>query len=180
MAKADYDHFAGLGRLVKAAATVDQRAAVILTYHAALEREVDVVLGRLLPRGDRLPRRLGFGHKIEVLAAAWRGAEVAGDRLYNVLFRFNELRNAVAHGDRIDLVEDSLERLLGTYRLMIPDAVTEGIEIAEVAAGICGFMADGPTPRELVGSFKGLKDIVEQLDGASPAPSGSRGSTPTN
>lgn len=160
MAKVDYDQFAGLGRLAEAAASIDARAAVILTYHAALEREIDIVLDKLLPRYDRLPRRrFGYGHKIDILNMAWAGNTEAGDRLFQVLFRFNELRNAVAHGDRTELVDQKLAELLAAYRAIVPDA-DEDIQIDAVAAGICGFMADGPTPKELTDMFVGLEDLM--------------------
>ena len=58
LAKVDYEGFAGIHRMAQAEATVDQRAAVILTFHAALEREIDVVLAALLPRADKLKKGL--------------------------------------------------------------------------------------------------------------------------
>ena len=160
MAKADYDQFAGLHRLAEAARTIDQRAAVILTYHAALEREIDVVLERLLPQAKRL-KRFGFGHKIDVLAAAWRGAPDAGDRLYDVLCRFNDLRNAVAHGDRADLIEGALTRLITAYRGIVSEA-GEDIQVDQMAAGICGFMADGPTARRVSELALSLDTLVNE------------------
>ena len=168
MAKVDYDQFAGLERLTEAAANINQRAAVVLTYHAALEREMDVVLGRLLPRSDRI-RSFGFGSKVGVLGAAWKGNATAGEKVCEMLFRFNSLRNAVAHADQRDVVEQKLGRLLAAYREMVPGA-TEGLEIDALAAGICGFLADNPTPKQLrVG--RGLEQVVNKF-GASANPSG--------
>lgn len=158
MAKVDYDGFAGIHRIAKAEATIDQRAAVILTFHAALEREVDVVLAALLPHGDKI-RHFGYGHKIDVLAAAWKAEPEDGEKLYKVLFRFNELRNAVAHGDRADLVEAALKRLLDAYIQIAPDSGYD-VEIAEVAQGICAFMADGPTIREFGAMAEALDRLV--------------------
>lgn len=140
MAKVGYDQFAGLHRLAEVTQKIDPRAAVVLAYHAALEREIDVVLARLLPHADKL-RRFGYGHKIDVLAAAWRGSPDAGEVLYTCLFRFNELRNAVAHGDRVDLVEHKLTALLDAYRRVNSD-LPEDIQVDAVAAGIIGFMGD--------------------------------------
>ena len=144
--------------MAQAEGTVDQRAAVILTYHAALEREIDVVLAALLPHGHKV-KHFGYGHKIDVLAAAWKGDPESGDKLYRVLFRFNELRNAVAHGDRADLVEGSLARLLDAYRAIDPNADLN-VEMAEVAQGICSFMADGPTITEFTAVTKALDKLV--------------------
>lgn len=157
MAQVNYDGFAGIHRMAQAEGTVDQRAAVILTYHAALEREIDVVLGALLPHGQKV-KHFGYGHKIDVLAAAWKGDPESGDKLYWVLFRFNELRNAVAHGDRADLVEGSLGRLLDAYRAIDAKADVH-VEIGEVAQGICSFMADGPTITE----FTAVADALDKL-----------------
>jgi len=157
MAKVDYDGFAGIHRISEAEATIDQRAAVILTFHAALEREVDVVLAALMPRAHKI-RHFGYGHKIDVLAAAWKAEPEEGEKLHKVLFRFNELRNAVAHGDRSDLVEAALKRLVDAYLQIAPDA-DYCVEIAEVAQGICAFMADGPTIRE----FSALADGLDRL-----------------
>lgn len=155
MAKVDYDAFAGIHRMAQAKATVDQRAAVILTFHAALEREIDVVLAGLMPHAERI-RHFGFGQKIDVMAAVWKGDEEAGMQLHLVLRRFNDLRNSVAHGDAIDKVERFLGRLVEAYRAIVPDADVH-IEIGEMAQGICSFMADGPTPKE-------FGDMLESLD----------------
>lgn len=159
MANVDYDGFAGIHRMSQAEATVDQRAAVILTFHAALEREIDVILAALLPKADKLKRGFGFANKIDVLAAAWKGDPEAGDRLHLVLRRFNDLRNSVAHGDAIEEVERWLTKLLDAYRAIDPD-VDEHVEIGEMAQGICSFMADGPTPSDVARVAKALDQLV--------------------
>lgn len=159
LAKVDYDGFAGIHRMAQAEATVDQRAAVILTFHAALEREIDVVLAALLPRADKLKKGFGFANKIDVLAAAWKGDPDAGDRLHLVLRRLNDLRNSVAHGDTIEEVERWLTKLLDAYRAIDPD-VDVHVEIGEMAQGICSFMADGPTPSDIVKVAEALDQLV--------------------
>ena len=138
---------------------MDQRAAVILTFHAAIEREIDVVLAALLPRPDKLKRGFGFANKIDVLAAAWKGNADAGDRLHLVLRRFNDLRNSVAHGDTIEEVERWLTKLISVYRAIDPD-VDPNVEIGEMAQGICSFMADGPSIREIVKVAEALNQFV--------------------
>lgn len=145
--------------MVRAEATVDQRAAVILTFHAALEREIDVVLAALLPHPDKLKKGFGFANKIDVLAAAWKGDSEAGDRLHLVLRRFNDLRNSVAHGDTIEEVERWLIKLLNAYRAIDP-YVDMHVGIGEMAQGICSFMADGPTPREITEVAQALDQLV--------------------
>lgn len=161
MAGVNYDQFAGLSRLAATASTIDQRAAVILTYHSAIEREIDHVLADTLPRADRL-KRFGYGHKVDVLGAAWKGSPEAGDKLYDVLVKFNDLRNAVAHGDRADMVDQVLGRLIAAYRDMVADSDNH-IEIDSMAAGIIGFMADGPSPNELGKMFGSLDDLVNRI-----------------
>lgn len=159
VAKVSYDGFAGIHRMAEAGATVDQRAAVILTFHAALEREIDVVLAALLPRPDKLKTNFGFANKIDVLAAAWKGEPDAGDKLHLVLRRFNDLRNSVAHGDDIEKVEMWLTKLLNSYREIYSDADTH-IEIGEMAQGICAFLADGPSPKRLIETIDALDKLV--------------------
>ncbi|KQM57142.1 MULTISPECIES: hypothetical protein [unclassified Sphingomonas] len=159
MAKVDYDGFAGIHRLAEAEATIDQRSAVILTYHAALEREIDVVLSGLLPRPEKLRKNLGFANKIDVLAAAWRGEPEAGDNLHLVLRRFNDLRNSVAHGDTLEEVEGWLTKLIDAYRA-IDAEVDVHVEVGELAQGICAYMADGPLPREVIAVADALDHLV--------------------
>lgn len=142
MGRIDYDRLEGLRRLGQAKAKLDDRAGTILNYHAALEREIDLVLARLLPRADRL-RGLGFGHKLSVLDAAWRGPEDAGDKLCHALFRFNELRNAVAHGDDVKKIDDKLKLLAEAFDTILPGAA-EIADVELIAAGLVGYFADEP------------------------------------
>jgi len=142
MGKVGYDHFAGLARMAEELAKLDDRASLILTCHAALEREIDEVLSRSLPRADRL-RNLGFANKITVLNAAWKGSDDAGDRLNAALFRFNELRNAVAHVNAPKEIDAKIALLRAAFDQVLPDNGLEGDSITEMAAGLVGFMADG-------------------------------------
>lgn len=59
------EKMAGIQRLVQVRAQIDERASLILTFHAALEREMDLKLSRILPRAHKL-RGLGFGQKVAV------------------------------------------------------------------------------------------------------------------
>lgn len=142
MGRIDYDRLEGLRRLGQAKAKLDDRAGAILNYHAALEREIDIVLARLLPRADRL-RGLGFGHKLSVLHAAWRGPEDAGDKLCHALFRFNELRNAVAHGDDLKKIDQKLRMLAEAFDAILP-GTAEITDVELISAGMVGYFADGP------------------------------------
>jgi len=163
MGRIDYDKLAGLQRLGEARAKLDDRAGTILTYHAALEREMDIVLARLLPRADRL-KGLGFGHKLSVLHAAWRGPEDAGDKLAHALFRFNELRNAIAHGDDAKKVDQKLASLAEAFDAILPGAAeVGGVEL--IAAGLVGYLADEPLNIENLKipppNASGAKGVVE-------------------
>lgn len=151
MGRINYDPLEGLKRLAEARAKLDDRAGSILTYHAALEREMDIVLARLLPRADRL-RGLGFGQKVSVLDAAWRGPGDAGDMLCHALFRFNELRNSIAHGDHAKKVDGKLALLVRAFDAIFPDNAAVG-DIELIAAGLVGFLADAPLNIE---KLKGL------------------------
>ncbi|WP_147417603.1 hypothetical protein [Sphingomonas cavernae] len=103
---------------------------------------MDIVLARLLPRADKL-RGLGFSQKLSVLDAAWRGPADAGNKLCKALFLFNELRNSIAHGDEARIVNRHLARLAAAFAEIFPDH--HGVkDIQLVAAGLVGFLADGP------------------------------------
>lgn len=141
MGEVGYDRLDGLRRLGEARAKLDHRAGIILTCHAALEREIDVVLAQLLPRSEKL-RGLGFGQKLSVLEAAWKGSADAGDKLGRALFHFNELRNAVAHGDRVKEVDEKLKLLTDAFDAILPSAAEAG-DVELVAAGLVGYLADG-------------------------------------
>ena len=106
----------GIQRLIDVRENIDQRASLILTYHAALECETDRLLAKLLPRANKL-RGLGFGQKISVLDAAWPGQPALAEVLFSALVQFNDLRNAVAHGDskrEVDRIISKIERHLGS------------------------------------------------------------------
>lgn len=146
MGRIEYDHFEGLRRLGEARAKLDDRAGAVLTFHAALEREIDFVLARLMPRPDKL-RGLGFGQKVSVLAAAWRGTPESGDMICAALLRLNELRNSIAHGDERRVVDRHEELLAQAFAEIFPDhRDVRDVEI--IAAGLVGFLADGPIALE--------------------------------
>lgn len=143
MAGVNYDAWEGTKRLAEAADRIDKRAPEIFAYHAALEVELDMVLSALLPRGEKLSR-LSFGHKISVLNAAWQGEHEAAEILCAALVRFNDLRNAIAHFDP-EQVASCLTNLRKAYGAIEPRGF-EAAEVGEIAAGICAFMGDGPSP----------------------------------
>lgn len=157
----DYNFFEGWGRLFEAAESVDQRAALILTIHAALEREMDVALKHLLPRGDRLGNRLGFPQKIDVLAAAWTKDPDVCDRLCAVLVQFNNLRNAIAHGDK-STVRKSYERLIETSK-HIGGSDGHDEPLMAIAVNICAVLGEGPSMAELQKIGRELGEAIGKL-----------------
>jgi hypothetical protein len=91
------DFFAGMARLRREIGSVDLRTVEILACHIAIEKEIDLALLALLPRGEQL-RGLGFGQKVSVLQASCHLTDI--DRYARPLLAFNELRNTVAHGEK--------------------------------------------------------------------------------
>lgn len=92
-------------------ADFDERTGDILNFHAMLERELDLFIGRALPRADRL-HGLGFGHKIGIWAACLSLSNELVDPIRKSLVRFNDLRNSVAHGDSREEVDKRLAKLV--------------------------------------------------------------------
>lgn len=157
MANVDYDAFEALGRLAEAERNLDERSALIMTFHAALEREMDYVLAKLLPYAEKV-RRIGFAHKIQVLAAAWIGDADAGELLRTTLVRFNDVRNAVAHGDTEE-VEATVIRLRSAYAYLEP-GLPEAPTLTEITMGICCFMGDGPMPHDILIMSEGMEKLM--------------------
>jgi hypothetical protein len=162
LGKVNYDPFEGWQRLFAAADQLDSNAALIMTLHAALEREMDVLLGKQLLHPEKL-RGLGFGQKISVIAASWRGDAHASDLLCAVLTQFNELRNTVAHSDDPKRIKQSLAALRRAHTAI--GRRQESVdELINVACDICSFMADGaPTLADFSEAAKAIGDVVTQF-----------------
>ncbi|MGO6845933.1 hypothetical protein ACCT20_03435 [Rhizobium ruizarguesonis] len=81
MARVGYDSLEGILRVTSAGDKEPDKFVVdVLTYHAALEIEMDELLARLLPRAECLRAGgLGFRQKISIINAAWPGLPEAGD-----------------------------------------------------------------------------------------------------
>ena len=137
---------APMHRLGAAKSAIDERAHEILALHAALEREMDLALARALPHSDRL-KGMGFGQKISILAACNKAADV--DEMVKPLVQFNELRNAVAHGDSKAKVTAGIERLAATLPPLEPGL--PGSDLDYAAAFLFG----------VLNSKKRLKDLSD-------------------
>lgn len=173
MGKVGYDPFEGWARLFGAAEQLDSNAAMVMTLHAALEREMDVLLSKQLRFPERL-KGLGFGHKINVIAATWHGEPEAAEFLRTALYQFNELRNVIAHSDDAQQLKGTMEALRRAHA-NIGARQDEVDELLNIACDICAFMGDGaPTLKDfhdtaaalgkLVNSFaEAMKETVERV-----------------
>lgn len=92
-------------------AEMDPRIGETLAAHAAIEREIDVMLERTLPAARRL-RGMGFGQKISLWAACLDDGNLAVDNILPAFVKLNDLRNSVAHGDKRVLIDKKISALL--------------------------------------------------------------------
>jgi len=126
-----------LQRFGRALNDFDERASMIISLHAALDRELGHVLERLVDAPEHL-RRLGFGHKVDVVHAL---VGEAFDYPARVLIAFNELRNSVGHADpspKVSSLQDKVFEAFDSHP-EIAEAGPVG-DIRGVAAGMFGFM----------------------------------------
>ncbi|WP_162182335.1 hypothetical protein [Neorhizobium galegae] len=134
-------------------------AVEVLTYHAALELEVDAVLKKLLPFAEKITEgrgRLGFQHKVSVLGAAWLGKPASADKLTVALIRFNDLRNAVAHNDGKQ-VRACMEGLRKACRSIDKDLPADA-SILALSQAICAYMGD-----ENLAKMLKLLEILDEI-----------------
>ena len=133
-----YDAFGGWMRMFDAADKLDTNAALVMTLHAALEREMDDVLGRQVPYPERL-KGLGFGQKVKVIAATWPHQAETADQVHEALFRFNELRNVVAHSDDRKKLNGAYNALRAAHQQF--GSRQENVdELVNIACDICALM----------------------------------------
>lgn len=100
---------AALSRLDQTIERRDPRAVEILSYHAAIEQQMDAELELLLLNGGHLATKLGFGQKIDVLLAATDNPFMPDLAL--ALVAFNNLRNCVAHGQPTHIIDAHMTKL---------------------------------------------------------------------
>jgi hypothetical protein len=77
---------------------MDDRAPAILAYHAAIERELELAIARKVPRPSSLTG-LSYGHKVRIWSALQEVSDDLVERVAKPMLKFNDLRNAIAHGD---------------------------------------------------------------------------------
>lgn len=163
MARVGYDSLEGILRLTSAGEREPEPFAVdVLTYHAALEIEMDHLIARLLPRPERLDGSgLGFKHKVAVINAAWQGRPEDGDLLADALANYNDLRNAVAHADQKRGVERIFSRLTTACARINPDQAADPTPY-DVAVSICAFMGEDPGGRRLLRTLADFDDTINR------------------
>ena len=127
------DFLGSIERLQEAVDQLDSRAPSVLAYHAAIERELDLAIGRSLPKPGRLSG-LSFGHKVRVWAALQNAPDETVELVVLPLLRFNDLRNAIAHGDRKHEVDANMQNLL----ISVPEITTIDPDLSYIAAFIFG------------------------------------------
>ena len=163
MAGMDYDGIAGIIRMIEAGEKPNFFAVEVITYHAAIESELERIIAPNLLEPDALFRtspKLGFGQKANLLRAFWRGKADKGDTLVKVLKSFNNLRNAVAHADNKE-IKGCHAGLTQSYRA-IDNSIGDEVNMLEVSQGICLFMQDGTNVSELNALFDGLAKLVNE------------------
>jgi hypothetical protein len=163
VAGADYDGIGGVMRLLKAGEKPDTFAIEVVTYHAAVENELERVINTLVERPDELfttSPKLTFGHKANLLRAVWQGDPAQADILHEVLYRFQMVRNAVAHPDS-KAIKGCMAGLAQAYR-RIDQSIGDEVSILEAAQGICLFMEDGSNVTQLKAIFDGLDHLVNK------------------
>jgi len=132
---------ADLTRFREITARMDERAGRILTYHAALEAELERLLAVLLPRGELLAK-LNYSNKTLVLRGAWHGHPDKADSLCDFLQLFGELRNSIAHQDKRHIVNAWIAKLQAHYAKMPgSDGSHENASIDDMASDIAGTFA---------------------------------------
>lgn len=145
MGAAEYDGIEGIFRIFDAGRRPQTFAVEVLTFHAAVEYELGVVLRDLLPNPDELlsgKPKLNFAMKARLLCALWKGDPADAARLNAVLRAFENLRNEVAHpgGGSLKGVKANLTQAFLTIR---PNA-SDDPSMLEIAQGISLFIAGDP------------------------------------
>lgn len=144
MAGAHYDGIEAIFRIAKKGEVLDTFAIEVLTFHAAVEHELEVVLRKLLPHPDKLfvgkGPKLSFPHKARLLCAMWQKEPADADKLNRVLKALEDLRNEVAHQGDIPL-KTYKANLAQAFGEIEPNAGDDP-SMLEIAQGISMFIAD--------------------------------------
>lgn len=154
-----YDPYTAWVRIETAANELNWEAVEVVTLHLALERELEFVLSKKCLRSTRIAR-LSFVAKSAVLHSLGDYNDEDADKLYNVLWRFNELRNAVAHGNSAN-IKACRENLQNAYLAINPTA-TSPFGNTVIAQGICAYMGKGMMPDEFSKVAALMDEVVRE------------------
>jgi len=144
MAGADYNGIEALFRIAKKGEVLDTFAIEVLTFHAAVEHELGVVLRKLLPHPDMIltgQPKLSFPHKSRLLCALWRRDPADAEKLNTVLKALEDLRNEVAHPGDNNRLKSCKATLTQAFRKIEPSAGDDP-SMLMIAQGISMFIAD--------------------------------------
>lgn len=159
MAGADYDGIEAIFRIAKKGEQLDTFAIEVLTFHAAVEYELEQVIRRLLPYPDKLfgkGPKLSFPHKARLMCALWQKDPTDADKLNAVLKALEDLRNEVAHQGDIPL-KSHKAKLTQAFREIEP-ATGDDPSMLEIAQGISIFIADD------AGTLAEFKETMDRFD----------------
>lgn len=143
MAGVDYNGIEAIFRIAEKGEVLDTFAIEVLTFHAAVEHELEVVLRKLLPHADMILKgkpKLSFPHKARLLCAMWRKDPADAVKLNGVLKALQNLRDEVAHQGDISL-KSHKANLTQAFREIEPKAGDDP-SMLEIAQGISMFIAD--------------------------------------
>lgn len=161
MAGIDYDGIAGILRVVKAGGKTDNFAFAIevITYHAAIEAELEAALRPLMTDPDAFFSRPkpSFAHKAKLLQAMWKKDKADAEKLGKVFRALQDLRDEVAHTDAN--IKPKHTNLTIAFREITTEHKDE-YSMLEVAQGICSFMSDGETVEDVAAALAQLDKLV--------------------
>lgn len=163
MAGMDYDGIAGVLRVLQAGQKPETFAIEVITFHAAIEYEIEIAISKVIPRPEVMftgTPKLGFAHKAKILNALWQRNGRDADKLAKVLHAFQNLRDAVAHSDRKEIKACNTNLTIAYREIAQNDS--DAYSILEVAQGICLFMADGTAVDDLMATFSALDELVNE------------------
>ena len=155
-----YDPLEGFSRIAHAVEAIDARTAEVIVLHFALEREIDAVLGKLVVRPEKIIG-LNFPNKLKLLHALLPGPSDKADQLFNVLDKFNELRNAFAHSDK-SRIKTCYTNLIAAYKSVDPHLDNDPTHHG-VAIGVLMYLGDWPMPGEIKIAFSALAEVLKGL-----------------
>jgi len=163
MAGIDYDGIAGILRVHEAGEKRETFAIEVITFHAAIEHELEVALGKIIPRSNVLfdgKPKMSFSHKAKLLQALWKGKPEDADKLAGVLKAFQDLRDAVAHYDARNIKSCKTNLTIAFWE--ISGTKEDDYTVLQIAQGICLFLSDGHSLDDVVAALGQLDTLINE------------------